>query len=540
MKTSPIEQATRTPWLVLVTQLGDESEIYRSLMAFKAVTHLYPNVKIHFLVRAKFLELLSDIPWVEKVIPLPEEATTSAQVAAWISSIADQAYDLSFHWTYRNEDRYLSSLIQTVIPSLVKLGKIYDFNQQQEVSLDAWAVLTDAWLKNGIKFDIHYTDILTTQFLTALQIHMGEPQPSENTLVLNKDIFRFSNLEVKLSKKYRWVLLETDSLPVDCSELAQKILEQHPEWAVVVVGSGVVGLRAQERIVSISHASAAQSAQWATQIQWVISGTSFWVPLASLLGIKIIQVTESADPQTWVLGPYANGAWVMNPIQLGQEEQVYQLWCEALNPIVNRKNIPQDTFLSRIRSPQEGGGVVYDRVHSKALHYTDWFSKIRAQLVRGWFCGWTISSESEVSKMTLSSDLVARVRKLKDCLSVLKKVFEEGRTLAISLSQETEHLSNQHLMPVSDREKIENYSKQLLEVEALFSKVVQMDEELVPLLKLYQQFMSHLKGVSISELAIETASVFQLLQDGLVFIEEYVHLTLETAKPKAISAVRSI
>ena len=41
---------------ILIVQLGEIEEVFRSLMAVKAVKQLYPETKIHFLVRPHKLQ----------------------------------------------------------------------------------------------------------------------------------------------------------------------------------------------------------------------------------------------------------------------------------------------------------------------------------------------------------------------------------------------------------------------------------------------------------------------------------------------------
>ena len=89
-------------------------------------------------------------------------------------------------------------------------------------------------------------------------------------------------------------------------------------------------------------------------------------------------------------------------------------------------------------------------------------------------------------------------------------------------------------MTVEDRDAIETSGKKLLEVEALFSRVVQVEPELRCLLKWYQQLIHNLEGTTVAAMAKETVHAFDLVSEGVELLNMYTKKTLEIAKPKAV------
>ena len=164
---------------ILIVQMGEIDEVFRSLMALKAIKHLYPEIKLHFATRKEVSAPLKRVDWLSSVIETPTFQPAEdpvARVAVWIDQVINQHYDILANWTFNSRFARMAGTATSLIPAMVKLG---DYVREDMVvaSYDAWSMYRQAWLKSDITQDIHHTDIITTQLLTALQIHAGDPNP---------------------------------------------------------------------------------------------------------------------------------------------------------------------------------------------------------------------------------------------------------------------------------------------------------------------------------------------------------------------------
>ena len=171
------------PVRCLVIQLARLGDTLQSLMALKAAKQLYPQLEIHFLARERFASAARRVPWIEEVITLPtddllgpvvrgEAAERQALLglAQWLSPLIEEPWDLLMNWSYSDASSYLTAMI----PATVKLGYTRAKDQAFSCS-DGWSHYMQAIVQGRVDQNIHLTDILTTQLLTALQIHVGDP-----------------------------------------------------------------------------------------------------------------------------------------------------------------------------------------------------------------------------------------------------------------------------------------------------------------------------------------------------------------------------
>ena len=96
-----------------------------------------------------------------------------------------ETWDFVVNWSYSEASSYLTALL----PARVKLG----FSRRKDktfLSSDGWSHYIQGVVQGGVPQDIHLTDILTTQLLTALQLHLGEPKDAGNSPVTSKNFFR--------------------------------------------------------------------------------------------------------------------------------------------------------------------------------------------------------------------------------------------------------------------------------------------------------------------------------------------------------------
>lgn len=89
-------------------------------------------------------------------------------------------------------------------------------------------------------------------------------------------------------------------------------------------------------------------------------------------------------------------------------------------------------------------------------------------------------------------------------------------------------------MSIEDRHHIEESGKKLLEVEALISRVVQVEPELKCVFSFYQILMHNLTGTTIAQMAKESVQAFELMDEGVEIISVYAQKTLQGAKPKSV------
>jgi hypothetical protein len=162
-------------------------------------------------------------------------------------------------------------------------------------------------------------------------------------------------------------------------------------------------------------------------------------------------------------------------------------------------------------------------------------------MARAWFCGWLPSIDQEVAKLNLSPALIKRIRSVNDSILMIEKLALQGRSTAVELSQVAQRNKSGYLMSIEDRDLIEDYGKKLLEVEALISRVTQVEPELRCLLKWYQQMMHNLEATTVAGMAKETVHAFDLMGEGVDLLTAYTRKTLDVAKPKAVTTnVRAI
>jgi hypothetical protein len=193
---------------ILIVQLGEIEEIFRSLMAVKAVSHLYPEMKFHFIVRPEHSAPLHRLDWISSVIEIPHvEAEQSAKaIAKWVDLVLTQNYDLLANWTFSPRYSRMAAIVTTLIPAVIKFGN-HLRNDSVIASFDAWSIYREAWLRQPlIDQDIHHTDVITTQLLTALQIHAGEPLiDSSSSVVTSRYFFKVPTNDLLPKTAAKWI-----------------------------------------------------------------------------------------------------------------------------------------------------------------------------------------------------------------------------------------------------------------------------------------------------------------------------------------------
>jgi ADP-heptose:LPS heptosyltransferase len=332
--------------------LGDTLQ---SLMALRAAKQLYPELEIHFVAQERFSSAAKKVPWIKSVITLPtdklldpvleglkNESEVLPEIAKWLAPLADQSgrpWDFVINWSYSESSSFLTGLI----PARVKLG----YSRQKDSSFsstDGWSNYIQAVIQGGSTQNIHLTDILTTQILTALQIHVGDPLDEGNAPVTSKNFFALDseNQDTRggpwgdLSRKWLGIQLgasrkEKTWDPKKWAHLAEFILRRHPEYNIVLLGGPEdldryrvfqTTLRDSMRKKSapdyekriLSLVGATEFDVWASVVsrcQWVFAGDTAVIHLASVLGTRVMNI--SVGPVRWLeTGPYGNGHYVIS------------------------------------------------------------------------------------------------------------------------------------------------------------------------------------------------------------------------------------
>ena len=73
-----VEPTLKKELSLMVVQLGSEAEVFRSLMALKAIKHLYPEGKLNFMVRKEVSSAAKRVEWLHQVIETPAIEDASA------------------------------------------------------------------------------------------------------------------------------------------------------------------------------------------------------------------------------------------------------------------------------------------------------------------------------------------------------------------------------------------------------------------------------------------------------------------------------
>ncbi len=357
------------PLRVLVIQLGKLSDTIQSLMALRAASQLYPNLEVHVVVREHFADAVLNTPWIKNVTILPtfdmiepslkSKAETGdytsegkkkslSRLARWISPLVREKWDLAINWSFSDP----SSFIMGLVPSQVKLG----FSRRKDGTLlvpDGWSHYFQALVQGGIDQDIHITDILTTQLLTALQIHLGDPKTDGEQSVTSKSFFtthatatnvnsapgeKISTSVIRdFSKKWVAVQLGPKSGPnswkvIHVAELCSKIMTQTNDTGVILLGApemteeaeaiitslkssitnGALNSRDSNRVINrVGQSSFTEWASLIAQCQWMISTDSAAVSLASVLGTRVFMLSLGTS-RFLETGPYGNAHYVVS------------------------------------------------------------------------------------------------------------------------------------------------------------------------------------------------------------------------------------
>lgn len=569
---------------VVVVQLGRTSDVLQSLMSLRAAKQLYPHLMFHMIVREKFSDAAKKVAWLDGVTTLPidllfkgfdnsaaSRKETLKQLSALLIPLTQKPWDLVINWTFSEASSFLTALL----PGFVKTG--YSRRDDGCLSaIDGWSHFIQAVVQSELPQNIHTTDILTTQLLTALQIHAGDPNPTAGeSAVTSKTFFNlelgerevFQNLK-DVSRK--WIGIQ---LSASCEErrysaeslahFSNQLLRRHPECGIVLLGSSKEDVLAREffehigtgeRTRVVSLVGNTDFDLWASVIgrcHWLVACDSAAIHLASVLGTRVLELAIGGTRYEET-GPYGNGHYVLQSAlgELPSPELIYGLWAYASSEWSHRRNANLShhlselglthtignhrVFRSKIRNAQDGGGVVYEPLLKHAMTTDDWMSKVTGHLARAWYCGWVPAVGHELDRETLSPSLIQGLRKLNDTSEVLAKIFQESIKTAQELSNKSAKLKSDKVMSLEYRDVLRELGKKLMELETLIERMGTSDPQLQVFNRLTKVLMHNLPGAHLSDLGRETAENYKMLLQGLDLIRDWVKHTLKLIRPVAV------
>ncbi len=586
---TPAEEVTRNskPTLrCLIIQIARFGDTLQSLMALRAAKELYPQLEIHFVAREKFSHAARRVPWIKSVIELPTETLLGPilrgekqveqsfdDIARWVAPLTQTPWDMIVNWSFSESSSYLTGLL----PAKIKLG----YTRRRDSSFsgaDAWSHYIQAIIQEKIEQNIHLTDILTTQILTALQIHAGDPLSDGNSAATSKSFFALSLSMGEIGQlledpKKKWIGIQLGIRknnpawnPKNWSKLIQYITKRHPDYCIFLLGeesdseSARMIVEETESFIKksntlVSLVGKTSFDQWASVIgrcQWLFTESTTVIHLASVLGTRILNLLNGLHQSSNKTGPYGNGHYLVSSETQVTVETAYAAWTYAASEWSHRRQIPIETHFSqlgwsehlaevqihrsRIRSTNDGGGVVFDPLIKRALKIEDWTALVLGQIARSWYCGWIPPTGQELSRESLNPPLIQKLRALQDSSEVLSKIFEKASRTAMSLSRKSATLRSDKIMGVQDREEIRQLAQTLSELEELIDRLARTHPPLSAFSKMSKVLMHHLQGTHLSDLGSETANCYKQLNEGITILKQWIAFSLNLIKPVAIQS----
>jgi ADP-heptose:LPS heptosyltransferase len=582
----------RPPIRCLIVQLARLGDTLQTLMALRAAKQLYPQLEFTLVVRDSFSAAAHRVPWVHEVHELPTGALigdvvsgkTSEQdaipaLARWISPLVSKPWDFAINWTYSEASSWLTGLL----PAKVKLG----FSRRKDQTLsasDGWTHYMQGVVQGQLPQNIHLTDILTTQFLTALQIHIGDPEADAGNTSVSRGFFDFSQESFKFghpqlqSKIWRdparkWIAFQIGAghpsktlSPQKWADLIRNFREKRPELNLLILGGR--GETAQQAEIKSLLSSAEVSLSgvaflagesdfenWASLIersQWLLSGDTAAIHLASIVGTRVLNLSLG-NVRYMETGPYGNGHVVArwNSPDSFSAGLLFDAWEYISSDFRAQKSLTLSLHLeteghspsqieslqlykSRIRDADSGGGVCYEPLLHEKLSFDEWQSQVAGYIARSWYCGWTPPIGHELNRNQVKADLLREVRQLAEPIDVLIKICEESKRTALSLQRKVGALRSQKIMGLESRAALQEQAGKLMELEKLIERLVFAQPALGMFYRLAKVSMHNLSGEDIAELGKQTASVYHRLSQGAQFYKDWVSHLLTLSKPRIV------
>lgn len=585
-----------TPIRCLVIQLARTADVLQSLMALRAAKELYPQIEIHLLAREQFSAAAKRVPWISQVVTLPteqiilplcrndkQEIQALQELSQWLIPLVEKPWDMIINWTFSESSSFLTSLL----PGRVKLG----YTRRKDLSLaaaDGWSNYVQGIVQEGIPQNIHMTDILTTQFLTALQIHLGDPAPAGNQAVTSQSFFSLTvsaNQGVAQEAAKRWIgiQLDTSEHTWDMRQWAQFITiihHNHPEYGIYLFGSQedipmvqeILKLLPEEIILSPSFVCLVGKTHfdlWVSTLsscQWLFSCNSAAIYFAAILGIRVIQILLDPPPSAsrhysprgqthfYASGVYGNGHYILstaNDTSIGvNAETLYATWVYANNEWRHQRKLSiEDHFhvlgisgrekdiqiyRSQIRPAKEGGGVRYEPLIERPLPIEIWASYIVGYIARAWYCGWVPDIGKELTRSSITPAFLKQIRQIQEATEALTRIYGKACQTASALKAKTANLKSDNIMGLQDRIAVQELATTLAQLDELVERVVKLNPQLACFQTMSKVLMHNLNGSQITELSQEATKCYKQLNEGVALYQEWIKFTLKLAKPVVI------
>lgn len=579
------------PIRCLVIQFARLGDSLQSLMALRAAKQLYPNLELTFVTRERFAAAAKRVSWIHNVVTFPSEEILGpvlnqektdiqalGDLARWVSPLVKESWDLIVNWSYSESSSYLTGLL----PAKVKLG----YSRRKDTSfcsLDGWSHYIQAIVQGEIRQNIHITDILTTQLLTALQIHFGEPADNGDAPVTSKSFFTLETTQDELGWCWRdlsrkWIAIQLGSArgkhwsAENWASLMHQILKRNPGYSFVLLGSKREQEQATEilsRLESLLGENPLSAKHvlplvgetdfdvWASIIgacQWLISSENTAVHLASVLGTRVLHIALATDRWSET-GPYGNGHYIVapqDPAHPGSllSDAVYAAWSYGSLEWSHRRQISlQDhaeslrlklslesarIFRAKIRGTQDGGGVFYEPLSASGLTEPEWMSMVVGHIARAWYCGWVPPVGQELQREKFGPGLIQKLRELDESAMVLSHIYNEASVTALTLNKKSAHLKSDKVMRLNDRDELRELGNKLIELDTLIDRLGKAQPALLAFIQMSKVLMHNLEGDKLSDLGKETASCYRQLNEGVSILKEWLKYSLQLAKPVAV------
>lgn len=579
---------------ILVVQLARLGDTLQALMSLRAAKQAFPQLEITMVVRENFADAVKRVPWVHKVHALPttdflgpilsgqkNESEMLPFLAQWASPLVQHRWDVLVNWSYSEPSSFLTSLV----PAKTKLG----YTRGRDLSLtcaDDWSCYVQGVVQGDVHQNIHLTDIFTTQLLTALQIEFGEPANAESDAAAAKSFFALQMrpedqriYSMFFGKKWVGLQLGTGSAaktwaPELWAQLADRILERHPEVHLVLLGGAgerdledafYSALKIKDTARLMSLVGKSRFDLWASVVSRcdsVIAADTSVIHLASILGTRVINL--SIGPvKAAETGPYGNGHIVLTPANPGvvlRPEAVYGAWSYATyvplgqlsattasaRPVSLRHHFEElqlsdaiaHTMIlrSRIRTPEDGGGVVYEPLVKDSFTMEDWVSLVMGHTARAWYCGWVPPIGQELTRERLAPVLLTQVRGLQAPTVEMIRLCDEGVSLARQIAEKSKGLKSDRIMGVEAKNELQRLSLRLQEVEKKVEALTVEHRVLRGFSQMNRVMLHNLTSEALHDLANETVLCFQRTHDGLKILQNWIQHTLQLARPQAVGS----
>ncbi len=538
-----------SPLRILLIQTGPAMDVLSSLLASRAIAHHYPQAQLTFLTRESTASFAERSEWIDTVISIPRESKSISDISKFVSNVLESRFEVSVNWSSTRS----SAILLDLIPAVVRLGRRIGLNGEFE-DCDAWSMVMHSLEWGGIHQDIHIADMQTTQVLTALQIHVGESQEKS---VVSRQLFRALTpalIPVWAQRPHgiRWVAIDGDDWERLALESAQQIVRRHGDAGVVWVGKKGPSV-AMDRMISLTgKLELDQYIQVLSHCQWLITKDPVLASLASLLQVKVIMIADTGAALS--AAPYGNGhlrivtshnlspdfihavysygatEWMHN----GKKDFLKHL--EQLSVVADAKGV--EVQRSRIRQPDEGGGVAYVDLLKHGTKKSEWDRIATARVLRSWLCGWVPEIDFDLAQIQVDSDLTVAIQKSFESWPVARRITLEAIQSAIALQGIAVERRSLRMMGIEEDQKIRDIGAKIAELEVLLTRLAQVETSLGPIVQMQRLLMHNLPGSGLSELAISTQQVWEMVGQALDLHEELAHKmptqvrTLKSREPR--------